>query len=466
MSELELAEIDSLLPQSSDAVNWIVENFRIPETPDKRLILHPYQRACLNEALRKVDGKFVYSTVLWSDIKKSIKSTIAAAVVLWRAYHTEWAQILVIANDIRQADSRVGYYIRRAIELNPTLNHIAKIKNYEIRFLHNHAVIESIPIDPTGEAGSNADMVVFSELWGAHHKAQLRMWTESTLPPAKFGYSQRWIESYAGFQGESEVLTQLYEAGTKDGTPLKIPNAPDDLEVWENKAARLFCLWNTKPRLSWQTPEYYAQEAAILTPNEFNRVHRNQWSSSTNAFVPIQWWDACKVDSIPDVGRRGVVIGVDAARANDCFAVVIVTSHNNKVQVLYCHIWKPIDGKQINFAEIEDELLRLFKLYNVIEIAYDPADMTSMSQRLSGMVFWREFKQGNPRIVSDKLLYDLIRDRRIEHNGDGGLREHIQNADAKPDDEKVRIVKRNEKLKIDACVSLSMAADRALHYNL
>jgi phage terminase large subunit-like protein len=220
--------------------------------------------------------------------------------------------------------------------------------------------------------------------------------------------------------------------------------------------------------MEWQqaNPEYYIQEAREKTPSEFERMHRNQWSSSLNAFVPIQWWDACRVDSLPDVGRKGVVMGLDAARSNDSFAVVITTIIDEKVAVLYCRIWKPPQGGQIKFDEIEQELLRLFKVYNVEEVAYDPQDMTSMSQRLSANVFWREFTQGQPRIVGDKLLYDLIRDRRIMHDGNSELRQHIMNAHATPEaDDKIRIVKGTDlTMKIDASVALAMSATRSLYY--
>lgn len=451
---------------NDDPVGWILENFRIPETPDKRLILHPYQSACLREALRRDGDKFVYSTVLWSDIKKSIKSTLAAAVILWRAYHSEWGQILVIANDLRQADSRVGYYIRRAIELNPDLKRDAKIRNYRIE-LHNHSIIESIPIDPTGEAGSNADMVVFSELWGAHHKAQLRMWTESTLPPAKFGYSQRWIESYAGFQSESDLLIQLYETGTKHGQPIRLDNAPDDLEIWSNATARMFCLWNTKPRLSWQTDEYYAQEQSILTPDEFARVHRNQWAMGESVFVPAQWWEACRQSS-PDLrAQQGCILGLDAGLHDDCFALVLVSKDGEYVDMRECKVWYPKNGDVIDFAEVETEIRRMIGRYKIEAIVYDEMHVPYLVQRLNSLAFWKKFDQGKPRALSDKTLYDLIREGRIRHNGDTELTKHIIGANRKPEeDSKLRIVKRDTHSKIDAAVALSMAAYQIMQWNM
>jgi phage terminase large subunit-like protein len=60
----------------------------------------------------------------------------------------------------------------------------------------------------------------------------------------------------------------------------------------------------------------------------------------------------------------------------------------------------------------------------------------------------------------DKTLYDLIRDRRVSHDGNADLRQHIANANAKLEkdqDSKLRIVKKTQSRKIDLAVALSMA---------
>jgi phage terminase large subunit-like protein len=62
-------------------------------------------------------------------------------------------------------------------------------------------------------------------------------------------------------------------------------------------------------------------------------------------------------------------------------------------------------------------------------------------------------------------LYDLIRERRIQHKNEADLNAHVKAANRKPeDDAKLRIIKRTPEGKIDLCVALSMAADRAFAY--
>ncbi len=457
----------------TDPIRWIQKHFYIPET-NAAMQLHESQYIPLKEALEKDGELFRYSTVCWSAIKKSAKSSIAAAVGLWFAFQREWSSVKVIANDLRQADSRVAYYMRRAIILHPEWRHLVKITNYKIQ-LPNHSIIEAIPIDPKGESGGSDDLLIFSEIWGWKNTATLTMWTEATLSPLKFGKSMRWCETYSGFIGASPILEQLYEQGVKEGRCIN-----ERYEMYVNESARLFTLWNTRPHLDWQNQSYYAQEAAMLTPNEFNRVHRNQFVSSQDAFIPIEWWDSCLGD-IPALREyQQVVIGLDAAVVGDCFAIVAVSRDaNGTCYVRRVRIWTPPTNGKIQFRNphnpydptTPEGVLRAWcKEWRVAEVAYDPTQMEDLATSLyaEGIAYFRAFMQGTERLIADKTLYDVIRDGRIRHDGDTTLRIHIANANQQVDKEssKLRIVKRTEAAKIDACVALSMAVARALYLNI
>jgi phage terminase large subunit-like protein len=462
-----------------DPIAWIEQHFYIPETRGP-LTLDRYQKQALRTALAMDDeGLFVYSAILWSDIKKSAKSTIAAGVALWRAIQIDalegWGSVYIIANDLKQADSRVAYYMRRAILLNPQLRALCKVRtgSYKVT-LPNQTFIEAIPIDPTGEAGSNADMVVFSELWGAHSKAQSQMWTEATLPPNKFGKSFRWIETYAGVKGEAPILEQLYDQAINHGRRLD-----DDLEIYDHPAARLFCLWNTQPRLPWQSDAYYAQERATLLPPEFARVHRNQWSDGgADKFLDILLWDACQ-EQLPPLGpHEPCVLALDGSESNDSFPLIIVSAHPrdpSRLAVRYVHIYTPTPGVVLDDTLIEKEVRDLVHRYAVRELTYDRALIGQLVRRLTTQTPGgpppiaapsEPFNQGAPRLIADKGLADLVMQRQLAHDprmaGADELRAHIMNANKKRDgDGHIRIVKRSYTLKIDGAVDLSMACARA-----
>lgn len=459
-----------------DPVKWIQNEFFIPENKEgeprepsdeidgRALQLEPYQAQVIKRALTRVDGEFPYSLILWSDLKKSAKSTIAGAVVLWLAWHNEWETCRVVGNDLKQANSRTFYYITRAVELNPRLKPLVKVKNYHIE-LPNHTTIEAIAVDPKGEAGGGDLIVCFTELWAAKNEAAKQLWTETTLSPLKYGKSLRWCESYAGFDGQSPILEQLYETGVKQGDTVDV--GVEGLELYENTPGRMLCLWNTVRRCYWQTPDYYAQEAAVLAPEEFSRIHENKWASSTNKFIPVEWWDACK-GVLPTFERNvPMVIGIDAAVTHDCFAIVGVSRRGNTCYVRYVNVWTPPPHGKINFAEPEAEIRRLAKDYYLICGVYDPMQFEDMAQRLmrDSVAWFQSFSQGAPRLEADTALYQHIMQRDIVHDGDLTLREHLQNSDADIDQEghKMRIVHRAPNLPMDASVALSMAVAQAYY---
>lgn len=444
----------------------------------------------VNEALSlDENGLYKYSIIVWSDIKKSAKSTIAAAVALYISEHTQYGETYLIANDLKQADSRVAHYVRRAVELNPEFNKKYRTRGYTMTGRHG-SKIEAIPIDPSGEAGSNADMIQYSELWGANEEAKRRMWSELTLSPTKFGKSFRWIESYAGFSEESQLLWSLYELGAKQGKLLWPDRMYQDnlkgesvLEVYVNPAARMLCLWNTTPRCPWQTADYYASEAAVLTPNEFQRMHRNQWVTSEETFVPIEWWDACarSLEEMPKpTPNTPMVVTMDAGIASDTFGMVMGFRHPTLEHETVVHKairWIPPKGGRLNFQGTDEEpgpelmLRKWIKENNVIEVAYDEYQLADLAMRLGreGAAWFKRFSQGGDRLVADSMLRDKIRNRAIWQDGNPYLREHLANANAKTDekeDRKIRIVKRMADLKIDLAICLSMLNHEIHRLNL
>jgi len=317
------------------------------------------------------------------------------------------------------------------------------------------------------------------------------MWTEQTLPPAKYGRAFRWIESYAGFSEESDLLYSLYDLGVKQGHllwPDKLypvtEGEPTPLELYVNETAGMLCLWNNVPRCPWQTKKYYAAEEQILPPNQFQRIHRNQWVTSSETFVPMAWVYACLRTNeewpVIDTTRHPMIVAMDAATSNDNFAIWMGCRHPTKpdeILTIYAKKWTPSKhtGK-IEFVGTEDKpgpemaLRDLIKRFNVIQVAFDPYQLFDMSSRLKqeGLAWFRSFNQGTDRLVADSQLRDLIRDRRFWHRGEADLMEHFSNANAKIDDQdsKIRIVKRADRLKIDLAVAASMGSHELLRLNL
>lgn len=448
-----------------DVARWITTHFYIKDTKQP-LQLFDSQIVPLREALRKENEKLVYSTIVWSAPKKTAKTLIASAVCLYFAWQKEGASCKCIGNDQRQAQGRVFEDIKEAIRLHPKWKDMCRMTQTLIE-LPNGSKIEAVPIDPEGEAGAGDDFVSYTEIWGWRSKAEQRFWTESTLPPAKYGHSLRWCDSYAGVIGESPILEKLHQEAVIDGKCIN-----EEYEMYAN--GRTFALWMTRHHLPapYYTKEYLEQEAGTLTQSEFDRVHGNQWVSSTHTFVPYEWWDGCAANLPPLKPNDTLIIAADAAVTSDCFALAGVGVCDGKLAARYARAWYPPKGGKIKFQDggdgPEDELRRLCDLYDVIEVPYDPMQLEDMAGRFSGdlIAHMYAFKQGAERLIADKMLFDMIRDRSILHENDPELNLHIKNANRKDEDGKLRIVKRADHMKIDLAVALSMAVARAKFWGI
>lgn len=463
-----------------DIVEWIQSNFMLYDT-GKLMTLYDCQIRPLRLAM-SLDEKdnFKYSTILWSWPKKSAKSSVIAAVVDYIAWNRPYSQIRLFSNDLKQSDSRVGFILRENLKLGSRKNYV-KIKpsGYSIDY-DNGSRVEMVPTDPSGEAGGNDDLIVYSELWGWKSKAHQLMWSEATLSPNKFGRSQRWIDSYAGHTGSSPVLSMIYQAGVEDGV-----KAFDDLEVYTNDNARIMSTWVTKPMLPWQLSEdgkeYYIEQANTLLPSEFSRMHNNQWVESAEAFVPMEWYDACAGILPPYEKLEPWVISLDAAISGDCFGLVAVTRRNGITILRHVKKWTPPPGGKILYnapigtpPEQDEtpagELRRLCNRHSVVKVCYDEYQLYSFCNQMKEelIVFFEAFSQTSKRLLADKAMRDAIREHHFLHDGNPELREHIMNANAKNEGEadKLRIVKKSDKLKIDLAVCASMANYEAARMNL
>lgn len=483
----------------SDPAVWMEHSFFIedPRDPETGEIfqpgpirLAPHQRKILRYAFTRVNGLFPYVTIVYSTIKKSGKTRIAAGIAAWyAATQGNFNEVYCLANDGKQSSDRILSAIKKSVTLNP--NHDWHTTKTRIE-LPNGTFIEAIPCDASGQAGSNPGLTVWSEMWGYRHRHQERLWTEMTVPPTRWGHAMRLVESYAGYTGESHVLENLYDLGTRVGIPHPAFQN-HSIPVFVNPTARMFCYWDqgeSARRMPWQTPEYYAEEASTLRPSEFRRIHGNYWIDPTEKAIPIEWWDACDIRTkygedavMPDINPyEPVVIGADAAVSLDCCALTYVTrnpfvdshdpEHRKQAAIRKVRVWRPPPNGKIDLTKTLERGIRdACKKHNVVEVCYDKYQMEKMAKDLSrelGIKFY-EFSQGALRAVADQQLHNMIAHRRIVHDGDEVMRRHVDNASANTSGGKLRFVKSDDsthfgrtRRPIDALVAASMSTYRCL----
>lgn len=225
---------------------------------------------------------------------------------------------------------------------------------------------------------------------------------------------------------------------------------------------------------------YIENRRNSLTESEARVRVDAEWEdeSDTEKFINIFWWDACREELPPLTKSEAGVLSLDAATGSettsnlaDCFAATIVTRHphrKNDVAVRYCGIWQAEPGKYLDFDPIWSEILRLKDNYSLVEVPYDITQLHWMGEKLRKLgVNAKAFDQGKARLIADKDLQQIIMTKRIAHDGNPLLKQHMDNADIKKSGEDgIRIVKRANSLKVDAAVSISQGVARCLYYNL
>lgn len=289
------------------------------------------------------------------------------------------------------------------------------------------------------------------------------------------------------YRWEHEIRPTLvdYEGGAWFGS------TPDGINDFQD----VFNYQDSDPEWkSWQMPswtntflplkerEEMQHKAEVLMDPAARQEYGAEFIDGSEGFVPAAWVDACALNNDwwkPLDPYTPICVGIDVGTKNDLFAITGWgrDSQTRKYKPAFVKIFHPEDlttgGGIVNFNKPKDFLRQVARNYHVLTFAYDPYQCAGMADDLyqEGLGMFEEFTQGQKRTLADSLLYTLIRDRELEWNlYDEDAREmaqHIKNANAKIEGEdKRRLVKRNDGLKIDSAVSSSMAIFAIQSFNV
>lgn len=473
-----------------DPVEWITYNF-IDPISGKLMVLQEWQKRVLREALSMDEqGYNKYDTIIWSQPKKSGKTTIAAAVGAWVANCVEAPnEVSCLANDQEQSAGRIfGNMLPTLEKLGWNTPASAKGQFRDpIAYGFKGTIVKAITTNYKKEAGGNQGLSLWSELWAYEGERLSKLWEEMTPPPTR-KFRMRWIETYAGFIGQSLLLQDLYMSVftdfEKEGKEVALQPGVvklwDDLPVYVVKG-HILVFWDHSHRMPWQDQSYYDAQKDTLRSSAYRRLHGNYWVESSEKFITHEMWTKSVRH---DIKRSRAIYALDASKNNASSALVGCVKRAGIVHTTDVHVWVAETGKEIDFKLIEETIFTLWKKGLIHPpLWYDPYQCVKLAQDLRGRgVPCEEFKQGVDRIKSDTTLYKLYKEGTIINPDHSLLRAQVQAATAKQyEDDKIRIVKpnsgspedelnieENEEAKettgfqyVDAVVAQSMAAFRA-----
>src|SRR4029453_3580152 len=154
----------------------------------------------------------------------------------------------------------------RIIECSPVLKGEARITQDKITFPGLNATITALPSNFATAAGGNQNIAVFDELWAFTSERSRRLWDEMVPPPTR-KVACRLCVTYAGFEGESTLLEELYRRG------LQQQQVAPDLYAGDG----LLMFWSHTPVAPWQDGRWLNEMRRSLRPNQYLRMIENRF---------------------------------------------------------------------------------------------------------------------------------------------------------------------------------------------
>jgi phage terminase large subunit-like protein len=440
-----------------DPVAFFIETTLIDPESCELFVLTEAERIFLRHAFELTDGRLKYPELVFSGPKKSGKTAFAAMLLIYvvRVLGGRYAEGFCIANSHDQASLRVFQSAARIVEASPLLSIDAKVGTEKITFGSTGATITAIPSDYSTAAGANPTISVFDELWGFTSERDHRLFDEMVPPPTR-SLACRLTVTYAGFEGESELLEGLYKRG------ITAEEIAPDLYA----AGGLLMYWSNKFSAPWQTETWRDQMREQLRPNAYLRLIENRWVSTESEFLDLAWWDACvDPEARPCLGDRRLPIwvGVDASTKRDSTALAACTYDHalGKVRLVWHRVFQPTLADPLDFeATIEASLEWLSRSFRVEECRYDPYQMVASAQRLAARgVAMVEFAQTSGNLTeASSNLYELVKFGNLVVYPDPSLWLAVQRCVAIETSRGWRIAKDKVSHKIDVVVALAQAA--------
>ena len=432
-----------------------------PET-GKPFELTPVQIAFFREAFVLDEaGHLIHYELVYSGPKKIGKTATGAMALIFvtRALGGPYAEGYAVANDLEQAQGRVFQAAKRIVQATPWLASEAGITSHKIEFRSTGATITAIANDYAGAAGANPTISVFDELWGYTSERSRRLWDEMVPPPTR-RIACRLTVSYAGFEGESELLEELYKRGIRQ------PQIAPDLHA----GGGILMFWTHRPVAPWQTEAWLEQMRSQLRPNAYLRMIENRWVTSESGFVEMEWWDRCIDEgATPVVADKAMPIwvGVDASTKRDSTAVVAVTwdREAKRVRLVWHRIFRPSIDDPLDFESTVEATIRdLRARFNVRQVRYDPFQMQATAQRLArDGIRMVELPQTVSNLTECSTnLYEIIKGAGLMAYPDADMRLAISRAVAVETTRGWRIAKDKVSHQIDVVVALAMATHAAV----
>jgi phage terminase large subunit-like protein len=467
--------------------------------------LLPWQDTIIRDlfGIIKEDGFRQFNTAYVEIPKKQGKSELAAAVALYLLCgdFEERAEVYGAAGDRQQAGI-VFSVAADMVRLSPALTKRVKILESQKRLVYRptNSIYQVLSAEAYSKHGFSISGLVFDELHTQPNRKLFDVMTKGSgdarKQPLFFLITTAGDDTHSVCYEQHQKAEGILTGAKIDHTfyPVIYGAAMDadwmDEKVWRKANPSLGVTVDIdKVRAACESAKQNPAEE-----NAFRQLRLCQWVKQSVRWMNMQAWDKCATAVDADELRGRVCYGgLDLSSTNDITSFVLVFPPYDDEEVFYVlpFFWLPEDtvewrvrrdsvpydvwqkqglfniteGNVVDYAAVEQKIVSLSEIYNIREICYDRWGATQMSQNLerAGLTvipFGQGFKDMSP---PTKELMRLVLTQKIAHGGHPVLRWMCDNIFVRTDPAGgIKIDKEKSSEKVDGCVALVMALDRAI----
>lgn len=389
-------------------------------------VLFPWERKIIQDVYGTVkeDGTRQYKYVYIELPKKNGKSELGAGFALKQLFADgeKSAEVYSCAADRAQA-SIVFDVARDMVDYSPALQKLAKTTDStkRIRDKRNGGVYRVVSAESYNKHGLNISAVIFDEL---HAQPNRKLWDVMTFGAGDARTQPLWVIITTAGEDPDRVSIgwEIHEYATKVAAGEIIDPTwyvaifayeGDDIYNEENWYQANPSLGHT---ISIESMREAAARAKLKPEDErlFRWLRLNQWvTSKLTTWQPIELFDQTVGDWKPvDLIGRDCYVGTDLSTTTDLSATAyIFPPQGDQLDWrVFWHTWIPQENMQermerdhvpydkwlgdgsliatpgnvIDYIAIKEDILKMRHVFNIKEVAADPAFATMLLQELMG----------------------------------------------------------------------------------
>lgn len=466
-------------------------------------VLQPWQREDIIRPLfgwKRPDGTRRYRRAYIEIPRKNGKSTLAAGLALYMLFadNEPGAEVYSAAADTDQA--RIVFdEARRMVESSPALSKYGTVYRKSIIVPMAGSTYRVISADAHTKHGFNASGVIFDEL---HAQPDRNLYDVLNTSTGARRQPMMVMITTAGYDRESicyeqhEYARQVLSGVVDDPSFFAFIAGAEEGDDWTSPItwAKANPGLGVTIKLDYLQTECRRAMASPAYQNTFRRLHLNQWTNQDERWLDMHAWNVCDGE-LPDLTGRECYAGLDLASTTDIAALSLIFPPEDDDEPYWVmpFFWVPEEalierarrdrapydawvrdgfmaatpGNVIDYAFIEQAMMRLGQQYVVREVAFDRWGATLLTQRLTDLGFEMvQFGQGFASMSAPmKEFHKLILERKLGHGGQPVLRWMADNVVAKQDPAgNIKPDKGRSRAKIDGIVATIMGLDRALRH--